>query len=187
MKVVLFGDSIRLIGYGPLVSDILKDKGYDVFQPEDNCRFCKYTLRLIFELDQYIRDADIIHFNVGLWDVCSINKDGKAFSSLEEYKENLRRIAELFLDITPHVIFATTTPVRKENPYNRNEVIDKYNEVAVGIMKELGIKINDLNSLFKNDIEKYIRADDLIHLTEEGAELAAKQVADIIEEEANSI
>ena len=54
-------------------------------------------------------------------------------------------------------------------------------------MKELGIKINDLNSLFKNDIEKYIRSDDLIHLTEEGAELAAKQVADIIEEEVNSI
>ena len=37
-KVVLLGDSIRLIGYGKKVPEMLGDN-YTVFQSEDNCRF----------------------------------------------------------------------------------------------------------------------------------------------------
>lgn len=47
-KVVLLGDSIRQIGYGKKVEELLKPD-YEVWQPEDNCRFAKYTLRLIFD------------------------------------------------------------------------------------------------------------------------------------------
>lgn len=43
-KVVLLGDSVRLIGYGPRVPEMLGED-YSVFQSEDNCRFVKYTLR----------------------------------------------------------------------------------------------------------------------------------------------
>ena len=38
MKVTLLGDSIRLIGYGKEVEKLLGDE-FEVFQPEDNCRF----------------------------------------------------------------------------------------------------------------------------------------------------
>ena len=48
-KVTLLGDSIRQIGYGTKVPELLGDE-YQVFQPEDNCRFVKYTLRMLFDL-----------------------------------------------------------------------------------------------------------------------------------------
>ena len=86
IKVTLLGDSIRQIGYGTVVPEMLGD-GYDVFQPEDNCRFVKYTLRMIFELREQIKGSDVIHWNNGLWDACDIFGDGP-FTSLEEYVNN---------------------------------------------------------------------------------------------------
>ena len=47
-KVTLLGDSIRMIGYGLKVPELLGEE-YDVFQPDDNCRFAKYTLRGLFD------------------------------------------------------------------------------------------------------------------------------------------
>ena len=48
MKVTLLGDSIRLIGYGLKVPELLGEE-FEVFQPGDNCRFAKYTLRGLFD------------------------------------------------------------------------------------------------------------------------------------------
>lgn len=182
MKVVLFGDSIRQIGYGAMVEEELKKEGYDVYQPEDNCRFAKYTLRMIFDYKEQLKDADVIHFNIGHWDLCNINEDGENFSTLEEYETNLRRAVKQFLRITPKVIFATTTPVRDTNPYNSNKDIILYNKKAVEVMEEFNVKINDLHALLKDDIDKYIRADDAIHLTDEGIKICAKQVIKCIKE-----
>nr|MBO4517517.1 SGNH/GDSL hydrolase family protein [Clostridia bacterium] len=173
-KVALLGDSIRQIGYGLKVPELL-GKEYEVFQPEDNCRFVKYTLRMMFDLLQNIKDCDIIHWNNGLWDICRLFEDGEPFTSEQEYVENMIRVATILKGITPNVIFATTTPVRKENPYNRNEDIDRYNALVVPKLKEMGFVINDLNGLIRNDIEKYI-CDDLIHLTEVGKDICAEQV-----------
>lgn len=178
-KVALLGDSIRQIGYGTKVPELLGNE-YEVFQPEENCRFVKYTLRMLFDYKDNLRDCDIIHWNNGLWDVCRLFDDGKTFSSEEEYVDNMLRVAKNLKDITPNLIFATTTPVRKENPFNKNEDIDRFNAIIVPELKNLGFEINDLNSLIKYDIEKYIRSDDLIHLTESGIEICAKQVVDCI-------
>lgn len=85
------------------------------------------------------------------------------------------------------VIFATTTPVRYDNPDTDNKLIDEYNNAVVPVLKEMGIIINDLNLLVKQDIEKYILESDKIHLTEEGIEACARQVADIIRKTAEEI
>jgi hypothetical protein len=180
MKVVLFGDSIRLIGYGKKVEEELIALGHEVFQPDDNCRFCKYTLRLLFDLREQIKDADVFHFNCGLWDVSDLFNEGVSFSTKEEYANNIRRIALVIKSIAPRVIFATTTPVRGVYPYQTNETIKDFNDIAVPIMQELGIEINDLGSLISQDIDKYIREDDQIHLTDEGIEVATKQVLSVI-------
>ena len=66
-KIVLLGDSIRLWGYGTKVPQLLGEE-YEVCQPEDNCRFVKYTLRGLFDWHDIIKDADVIHWNNGLWD-----------------------------------------------------------------------------------------------------------------------
>lgn len=181
-KVVLLGDSIRLIGYGPRMQELLGDD-YTVWQSQDNCRFIKYTLRCIFEWRDEIKDADIIHWNNGLWDTSTglFDDGGKPFTGEEEYVENMLRVARELLKITPNVIFATTTPVHPEYPYNNNEVIKRYNAVLVPKLQAMGIRINDLHSIIDKDIPANI-CEDQIHLSESGAIQCAQQVARMIKE-----
>ena len=89
-KIALLGDSIRMIGYGTKVPEMLGED-YEVFQPEDNCRFAKYTLRMLFDYKDHLKDCEVIHWNNGLWDVSDLFGDGKLFSTDEEYVENMLR------------------------------------------------------------------------------------------------
>ena len=130
-KVTLLGDSIRQIGYGTVVPAMLGDE-YEVWQPEENCRFVKYTLRMLFDYREQIEGSDIIHWNNGLWDISTrLYGDGKVFTKEEEYVENMLRVATLLKKMGKRIIFATTTPVRLDNEYNDNSVIDRYNEIIV--------------------------------------------------------
>ncbi len=182
-KVVLLGDSIRLLGYGQFVPELLGED-YTVFQPQDNCRYVKYTLRGLFEWREDMAGADIIHWNNGLWDTSTglFDDGGKPFTSENEYVENMLRVAKELKKIAPRVIFATTTPVRPDYEYNNNEVIARYNQVLVPKLKDMSIEINDLHSLVAEDVLSNIREDDKIHLSENGAKLCAAQVAAIIRE-----
>ena len=92
-KVVLLGDSIRLWGYGARTVELLGED-YAVWQPEDNCRFTSYTLRMLFEYKSQMEGSDVIHFNCGLWDVCDLFGDG-AFTPLDTYVAQLVRIASI--------------------------------------------------------------------------------------------
>lgn len=181
-KVVLLGDSIRLIGYGPKVPEML-GCDYQVWQSEDNCRFVKYTLRCLFEWRDDIKDADIIHWNNGLWDTSTglFDDGGLPFTGEAEYVDNMLRVARELLKITPNVIFATTTPVHPDYPYNNNDVIARYNAVLVPKLQEMGIRINDLHSIIAADIPNNI-CQDMIHLSPAGAQLCAEQVVRMIKE-----
>ena len=90
---------------------------YEVYQPDENCRFVKYTLRGLFEWRENITGADIIHWNNGLWDTTNLFSDGKPFTSEDEYVDNMLRVAKELKKIAPRVIFATTTPVRPDYEY----------------------------------------------------------------------
>lgn len=185
MKVTLLGDSIRQIGYGMLVPELLKNE-FEIWQPEDNCRFVKYTLRGMWDWEESMKGSSIIHWNNGLWDVCSLFGDGH-FTPVEEYVENMCRVAKILLDRHDKVIFATTTPVTEQNPHNKNDDIIAYNAAVVPTLRELGVIINDLHSLIYPDIDAYIRKDDNIHLTDEGIKVCAEQVARVIRETAATI
>ncbi len=184
MKITLLGDSIRLIGYGKRAAELLGED-FEVFQPTDNCRFAKYTLRMLFDYEEQMRGTRIVHFNVGHWDLCELFDDG-SFSTEEEYRENMIRIARILKSRYDKVIFATTTPVRNENKHNKNSTIARFNEIAVEALSAEGVIINDLNALLVDDIERYI-CEDLIHLTEEGAEVCAHAVADVIRKAAETL
>ncbi|MBO4941767.1 MAG: SGNH/GDSL hydrolase family protein [Clostridia bacterium] len=176
-KVTLLGDSIRM-GYGKRVEELLKDE-FEIYQPEDNCRFSKYTLRgVLYEWSKQIEGSDVIHWNNGLWDMCDFGEG--VFSTKEEYAENMKRIARLLKKRGKTVIFATTTPVREGNPYDDNQRIVEYNNFIAPILSEMGVLINDLHSVVAPDINKYIREDDKIHLTDEGIEVCAKKVIESI-------
>ena len=178
-KVTLLGDSIRLLGYGAKVEELL-GKDYEVFQPDDNCRFVKYTLRMLFEFREQIEGSDLIHWNNGLWDIPTrLFDDGLAFTSEEEYVENMLRVATQLKKLGKRVVFATTTPVHNEHPYNDNALIKRYNDLIVPKLRSMGIEINDLGAAVSKDIYKYI-CEDQIHLSKEGIDLCAKMVVDVI-------
>lgn len=178
MKVTLLGDSIRMIGYGDRIPALLGDS-FTVWQPNDNGRFAQYTLRGLFDWANDMEGSDIVHWNNGLWDVCNLFDDG-LFTPVDVYVDTMVRIAKILLSRHKKVIFATTTPVTEDNPHNKNEDIIMMNAAVVPRLKELGVIINDLHATVYPHIDTYIRSDDKIHLTEEGIDACAKQVADII-------
>jgi|LAHS01.1.fsa_nt_gb lysophospholipase L1-like esterase len=178
-KAVLLGDSIRLLGYGPLVPGMLKDE-YQVWQSADNGRFAAYTLRMIFDEKDNIAGADAIHWNNGLWDIPVLYSDQEVFTPIDEYVHTMKRIAQLLLAVTPNVIFATTTPVLPENPYNHNRDIERYNAVISQELKAMGVTINDLHALVYPHVNDYISSKDFLHLTPLGARKAAEQVCHCI-------
>ena len=177
-KVSLLGDSIRLIGYGTRVPELLGED-FTVYQPEENCRFSTHTLRGIFDWREGLSGSDVIHWNNGLWDICALYEKGEPFTSLEFYIETMERIARELLKITPHVIFATTTPVLEGHPYNSNDLIERYNEAVVPRLSRMGVVINDLHSLVSAHANEYIK-EDLVHLNEKGIDAAARQVVNHI-------
>jgi len=177
-KVALLGDSIRLFGYGPLVPELLGED-VTVFQPPENCRFAKYTLRGMCEWRSELSTADVVHFNCGIWDACNVVGDGEIFSSDEEYTATILRIARRLLQFTPKVIFATTTPVHPKCDSVENKDIDRFNALVVPKLIELGVEINDLHSLVAADIDGNI-CEDHLHLSPLGAKRCAEQVAKVI-------
>ena len=66
------------------------------------------------------------------------------------------------------------------HPDIRNADIDRYNAALVPLLKEKGVLINDLHAAVAEDIDRYVRKDDNIHLTEEGNELCARLTAEMI-------
>ena len=179
-KVILFGDSIRLIGYGTVLPQIL-GADYEVWQPKDNGRFSLYTLcNLKSWLNDANRKPDVIHWNNGLWDaVVRYEEDGPLVPK-DLYVQMMLRIARELKKAAPRVIFATTTPVRPEKTDQDNNRICAYNEAIVPKLQNMGIEINDLHSLVAKDIPRYIRSDDNIHLTDEGILLCANRIAEIL-------
>lgn len=173
-KVVLMGDSIRLMGYGSAVPALL-DNAYEVWQPETNGKFVSNVLRDLFDMADKIDEADIVHFNSGEWDICELFDDGP-FTPLEFYVSQILRIVDILQAKGKTVIFATTTPVRAENQYNRNDVIGRYNAAVVPPLKEKGVAINDLYAVVAQDVYENV-CDDTIHLSPMGIERCAASTA----------
>jgi hypothetical protein len=180
-KVYLLGDSIMHIGYGTILPSVLGE-AYEVHRPDVNCRFAKFTYRSLYDWQEDMAGTDIVHWNNGLWDAICNRPDPMPVSSPEEYCETMVRIARYLLSKYKVVVFATTTPVRVTHPDLTTERIREYNAMVVPKLKELGVLINDLHAVVATDIDRYIREDDNIHLTEDGIAVCAEQVAKAIRE-----
>ena len=181
-KVVLLGDSIRLMGYGNKVPELLGND-FEVWQPEQNGMFVSNVLRQLFDFADRIREADIVHFNSGEWDICELFGDGP-FTPVEFYVSQILRIVELLQKQGKTVVFAATTPVRPENQYNHNEVIRRFNDAVIPLLKEKGVLINDLYAVVAEDIRANV-CDDTIHLSEQGIARCAEATAAAIRKAAN--
>ena len=84
------------------------------------------------------------------------------------------------------MIFATTTPVRAENQYNRNDVIGRYNAAIVPQLHEKGVAINDLYAVVAENIDENV-CDDTIHLSPVGVRRCAESTAAAIRRAAEAM
>ncbi len=182
-KVLLLGDSIRMSYQWP-VADRLKGIA-EVVGPSDNCQFSTYTLS---SLDRWVKELgvpDIVHWNNGIHDAGHNPDRIPVQIPLETYRKNLESILSRLREMTPHIIWATSTPVHPDRPLRsdqwswRNAEIDQYNAAGVELMRGHSVPINDLHSVVAADPGKYL-CEDQLHLSSEGIQECAEAVAKAI-------
>lgn len=204
-NILLLGDSIRL-GYQEKAAELLGEN-IKIYAPSENCRFTKYAL---WGVQSWMAEfgnpkLDVVHFNTGIWDLHRCTADGENFTSPEEYRRDIRRLACQLKSYTDNVCFANIIPggvgldgedelnalintdadnikVRLTSPseeWNRN--VRLYNNISEQVMFELGIPVNDMYSALISDTDKYISSDG-IHPTEAGYNILAETVAKKIKE-----
>lgn len=188
-RILLLGDSIRM-GYDKKVRELLKDEYEVIFAEEDNGRFAAYTLWQANQFFKHCGHFDLVHWNNGYWDMNVEAPMTEAIHPLDEYVNYLRRIIRLIRQNGAQIVFATTTPIyepgeSKDNTGTgatvcySNDWVVKYNEAACALMKSERIFVNDLYGLCLKG-PKYYKSEDMLHLTEEGYAVIARQTAECI-------
>ena len=187
MKILLLGDSIRCC-YQDEVKQQLGD-AYEVFAPEENCRFSLYVLNsLRFWLNAF-PTPDVIHFNAGLWDTAILYHEDGCFIDVEHYVHTMKQILRELKKTGAKIIFATITPVSDEKdvlpgpmpPAHRNEDILRYNQAVLEAFRGEDLVINDLWSAMYAEKDAYL-LDDMIHPNDAGVKLLGTLVANTIKE-----
>jgi acyl-CoA thioesterase-1 len=176
-RVLLVGDSIS-IAYTASVREMLKGKANVHRIPANGGSSNSGKANIT----AWTRDSkwDVIHFNFGIHDA---RIKSEKSSTLEEYEANLRRIVAALKGTGAKLIFATTTPIPDvvEPPTRKfDKLTPDRNALAIRIMKENEIDIDDLYALMLPHVAEYQRPKD-VHYTTEGSQFLAKAVAASIE------
>ena len=185
-KIVLLGDSIRL-GYEKYVKDSLEGVA-EVYSPKDNNKF---TLNLMRYLHGYVgpdglpSDADLVHWNAGLWDVINMVGDDLPLTPPDAYADLIKRINKRIRWCFPKakIVFATSTAVVEEGYTGTvrrfNKDIENYNKIALDALNGTDTVINDLYSITK-DIPSECRSDMTHFNTEAGVKTLGGKVLAVI-------
>jgi lysophospholipase L1-like esterase len=173
-KVVIMGDSIRL-GYTATVVKKLEGKAV-VVSPKNNGQDSSNVLK---HLDEWVikEKPDVVHFNCGIHDTKKDKKAGTFQVPPDQYEKNLRKIVQRIRKETgATVLFATTTPiiddraakVREKYSYELLDAsIQQYNGIALKVMKELNVPVDDLRAVVYDERDK-LMLDDGTHFSEPG-------------------
>jgi lysophospholipase L1-like esterase len=174
-RVLLIGDSIS-IGYTLPVRERLRGRA-NVHRIPVNGGATDIGLA---NIGQWLGDGpwDVIHFNFGLHDAKFASATTQR-ASREEYVENLRTLVRHMKATNAKLVFATTTPVPKGGTLQPGRVFDDIearNELAVRLMREEGVAIDDLYAVAKPALAEVGRPND-VHFTPAGYDLLADAVA----------
>lgn len=192
-KVLLIGDSIS-IAYTSYVQDILQDKAM-VARPlmdDGMAENCEGSTKGILNIDRWIGGVewDVIHFNFGLHDLKHVDPITKKNSpdpqhplqaDAKQYQENLDAIVKRLKATNAKLIFATTTPYpdTATKPLRDPGMSAVYNKIAVNVMKENDIVVNDLYSFVLPRMKELQRPNN-VHFTEVGSKALGVKVAESI-------
>lgn len=176
-KVLMIGDSIRQ-NIQPMVFKLLSGIA-EVHGPEDNCRFSRYTL---WHLDDFLGEGgyDVIHINCGIWDITRKEQfNNECFTELYEYTRDMTKIIKALKKTGAKIILASSTPVKNDSEFHKNEDIIMYNEALLRIAQKEDVIFSNLHSVINANKELYI-CEDNIHLSKEGIKVLGSVVADNI-------
>jgi len=172
-RVLLIGDSIS-IGYTLPVRKLLEGKANVHRIPTNGGPTKNGTANLT----KWLGDGkwDVIHFNFGLHDLRHMD-DGSRQVAPADYERNLRSLVADLKKTGAKLIFATTTPVPEGEltPPRTFGDVATYNEIALKVMKENGVAIDDLNAAVTPDIAKLQNKAD-VHYNAEGYAVLGKAV-----------
>ena len=187
-KVILIGDSIRM-GYDKYIKASLEGEA-EVFYPSENCRFATYVLRFVHEWkrkENWPEDADLVHWNAGLWDLPEI-MDDEPLTPIEAYAYTIARIDKRLRQLFPKakIVFATSTAVQEEKyrgVFKRhNRVIEQYNEAAIRALANSDTVIDDLYAVTAHCPDE-CHSDMTHYSTSAGIERVGGQVLSVISRE----
>lgn len=184
-SVLLIGDSIS-IGYTIPVRKLLANE-FNVERIPANSR---NTVNVLRHLDDWIpknKKYDVIHFNVGLHDLMYVSDKeditdvakGRQWTPIQEYKKNMREIIRRLKQTGARLVFATSTPVPEGSRGRIASDVAKYNAVAVELMHEYQVPVNDLYR-FSYPLLTDLQEFDDPHFNKAGSWLLGKVVAEHI-------
>lgn len=166
--VLIIGDSVCR-GYTPALGEQLKGK-VSLYHTR---KLAGSTVRGMERMDGWLaaRKWDLIHFNFGLQDMADLQHTGTVEAPPPVFEKNLRELVAKLKATGAKLIWATITPI----PQGFGDVAT-YNNIALGVIKENGIPVDDLNATILPYVAKYRLPND-VHYTPEGYEILAKQAA----------
>jgi acyl-CoA thioesterase-1 len=191
VDVLILGDSIS-IGYTNNVRTALEGRA-TVVRPTNadgkRAQNCAGTNNGVEKLDQWlaIGDFDVIHFNFGLHDLKrvdpetgrnSANPNHPHQADPERYEAQLRDITTRIKATGARVIFATTTPVPEKvgGPLRLPEDAINYNAIALRVMEELDVPIDDLHAFAQPRLAELQNPRD-VHFSPAGSQALGEEVA----------
>lgn len=179
-RVLLIGDSISM-GYTLQTRENLKGVA-NVHRPPTNCGS---TRSGVDNLEKWLGEEkwDVIHFNWGMHDLKYL-ESGRQNVPIDLYEKNLRELVARLQKTGATLIFATTTPLPRDTQgkFKRSADAEKeYNAVAVKVMKENGVLVDDLHAVAEPQIDKILSKDG-VHFNSEGCAVLSRQVADSIDQ-----
>lgn len=187
-KVLIIGDSIS-IGYTKPLKELMAGLA-EISHNPGNAQHSRFGRE---RLESWLGDErwDVIHFNHGLHDLKYVDASGKNTRSrelghiqigLDEYEKNLTAIVKRLKRTGAKLIFATTTPFPDEpsGPLREAVQVERYNRVALRIMEDHGVMVNDLHGFALPRLNE-IQQPDNVHFTPAGSKALALEVKRHIE------
>jgi hypothetical protein len=171
-RVLLIGDSI-MNGYSPFVISELKGQANVVRLVAFGMIGGNEASAAAFCAKLKDGDYALIHYNDGLHSLPPRITD-------EQFGVGLTAMLKHLKTVTPHVIWATTTPAPDRNntlgPESQNATVITRNEMSKRIAADLGVPVNDLYGLVIGQREK-LQGFANLHFTPEGSKLMGEQIA----------